>query len=187
MIGYTEMLIFSNSARATASQARSPDKLPEPLIQILKFQKVVFHMSEMKKKHQKKIKVEARILLRGTVLRNPIKFLNDKTKEKRYFEGVIASVMYFERFGIERLKEYFKSKDVPLEPIKIENLRISTIMRMLEGFGIISHRIHCLMGEVNKERNDIVHKLRHPDALDEEKARKAIKKAIECLQALGVT
>jgi len=43
------------------------------------------------------------------------------------------------------------------------------------------------MGEVVKERNDIVHKLLHPDAMDENKAKNTIQKAIECLKALEVT
>ena len=121
------------------------------------------------------------------LVRSPLKFLSDTINEKRFLEGVVVSVMYFERFGVDRLKEYFKSKGIPLEPMKIENLRLPAIMRMLEGFGIISDSIHSLMGEVRKERNYIVHKLRHPDAIDENKARKTIEKAIECLKALGAT
>jgi len=120
-------------------------------------------------------------------VRSPIKYLTDTIKEKRFLEGLIVSVMYFERFGIEKLQEYFKSKNVPLEPMKVEDLRLPLILRMLEGFGIISQPTHSLMGEVCKERNNIVHKLKHPDAIDENRAKKAIEKAIECLKALGVS
>ncbi len=55
---------------------------------------------------------------------------------------------------------------------------------MLEGFDLVSHRIHSLMGEACSERNHIVHKLRHPKKIDEKKAKEAIEKAIECLKAL---
>lgn len=121
------------------------------------------------------------------LVRSPLRFLSDAIKGKRFLEGVVVSVMYFERFGVDRLKEYFKSKDIPLEPMEIEDLRLKTILRMLEGFGIIDQPTHSSMGEVRRERNDIVHKLRHPDAIDEGKARKTIEKAMECLKALGAT
>lgn len=147
-------------------------------------------MSE-KKEEAKVIKISKTLTMSYSVdailVRSPLKFLSDEIKDKRFLEGVVVSVMYFERFGIDRLKGYFKSKDIPLEPMKIEKLQLPAIMRMLEGFGIINHRIHSLMGEVCKERNHIVHELRHPDAIDENNARRTIEKAIECLKALGAT
>ena len=121
------------------------------------------------------------------LVRSPLKYLQDMIAQDRLLEGVVVSVMYFERFGIERLKEYFKSKSIPIEPLKIEGLRLPVIMRMLEGFGIITQRIHSLMGEVCKERNEIAHKLKHPDAIDKTKTKKTIEKAIECLKALGLS
>jgi len=69
--------------------------------------------------------------------------------------------------------------------MRLDNLGLPAIMRMLEGFGIISHRTHSLMGEVCKERNNIVHELQHPDLIDENRARQTIEKAIECLRELG--
>jgi len=123
----------------------------------------------------------------AVLVRSPLKFLSDAIAQKRFLEGVIVSVMYFERFGLRRIKEYFESKSIPLKPMEIENLRLSTILLMLKGFQIISPKIHDLMGEVCKERNHIVHKMQHPDAIEETKARKTIEKAIECLKALGAT
>lgn len=121
------------------------------------------------------------------LLRSPLKFLYDTIEAERFLEGVIVAVMYFERFGKDKLKQYFKSKEIPLEPLKINNLRVKRVWELLEGFDIITHDTHSLMGEVCKQRNDIVHKLRHPDEIDEEKAKIAIEKAIKCLKALGET
>lgn len=121
----------------------------------------------------------------AVLVRSPIRFLRDEIAQKRLLEGVVVSVMYFERFGSDRLEDYFKSKNVPSAPVNIQNLRMQTIMKMLEGFGVINHDTHSLMGEVCKVRNDIVHKLRNPEMIDEDQARQAIEKAIECLKALG--
>lgn len=52
------------------------------------------------------------------LVRGPIKFLIDELKEKRFLEGVVVSVTYFERFGLEKLSDYFKSKGIPVEPPK---------------------------------------------------------------------
>jgi hypothetical protein len=119
------------------------------------------------------------------LVRSPIRFLQDEIAQRRFLEGVVVAVMYFERFGSDRIEEYFKSKSVPSAPVNIQNLKVQTIAKMLEGFGLIDHRVHSLMGEVCQVRNDVVHKLRDPDAIDEHQAREAIEKAIECLKALG--
>jgi uncharacterized protein YutE (UPF0331/DUF86 family) len=60
-------------------------------------------------------------------------------------------------------------------------------MRHLAGFGIIDCGTHSKISEVIKERNVIVHELDSPDAVDAQKLRKVIQKAIECLKALGAT
>ncbi|MGB8781018.1 MAG: hypothetical protein WCD81_10275 [Candidatus Bathyarchaeia archaeon] len=119
------------------------------------------------------------------LVRSPLRFLGDIIAQKRFLEGVVVSVMYFERFGTSKLQEYFKSKGIRLEPMKLQNMHLSKIMAMLEGFDLIDHRTHSLMGEVCKERNEIVHELSHPDAINEDKAKETIEKAIECLKALG--
>lgn len=120
-------------------------------------------------------------------VRSPLRFLDDTIIQNRFFEGVVVSVIYLQHFGAERLKEHFKSKGIPTGPMRIEKLGLPAIGEMLEGFGIIDHHTHCLIGEVNQERNQIVHQLLHPDAMDEAKAMTTIQKAIECLKALGMT
>jgi hypothetical protein len=119
------------------------------------------------------------------LVRSPITFLRNEIAQRRFLEGVVVSVMYFERFGIDKLEDYFKHKNVPSTPITTPSLNLQKILRMLEGFDIIDPRIHSLMGEVCKVRNEIVHKLRNPDAINEEQAKETIEKAIECLKALG--
>jgi hypothetical protein len=126
------------------------------------------------------------------LVRGPIKFLEDELKEKRFLEGVDVSVTYFERFGLEKLSDYFKSKGVPVEPLNLERLKIPAMTRMLERFGIIDNKTHSRMIEVNQVRNKIVHPhtvhgLKDPDAINGSEAKKAIETAIECLKALGVT
>ena len=121
------------------------------------------------------------------LVRGPIKFLEDELKEKRFLEGVVVSVAYFERFGLEKLKGYFKSKGVPVEPLNLERLNIPAMTNMLERFGIIDNQTHSRMIEVNRVRNKIVHRLTHPDSINESETRIAIEQAIVCLKALGVT
>jgi protein tyrosine phosphatase len=119
-------------------------------------------------------------------VRSPLKFLNDAIVNQRHYEGVVVSVTYLERYGIDKLKKYFKTQGVPLEPMGLERLTFDKMTRMLEGFGIIDHHTHSQMNEVNVERNKIVQELRHPDALDKNEAEKTINKAISCLKALGI-
>lgn len=61
---------------------------------------------------------------------------------------------------------------------------LPTIIDVMEGFGIIDSYIHSLMGEVSKERNEIVHKLLLPMQLTKTKQRKLSKKQ---LKVLGIT
>lgn len=120
-------------------------------------------------------------------VRGPIRVLKDAINQGRFLEGVVLSVMYFERFGVDRLKGYFKERSVPLKPLNLDRRKVGIIMKLLEGFDIIDHGTHSLMGEVNTVRNKIVHELRHPDAIDREEAKRTIEKAIKCLEKLGVT
>jgi len=97
---------------------------------------------------------------------------------------MVISVMYFERFRVKKLEDYFKSKGIPVEPMKLRELRVSKITEMLEGFSLIDQRTRSLMDEARRERNEIVHEIANPDTIDKGKAKKMIEKAIECLQAL---
>lgn len=69
-------------------------------------------MSE-KEEESKLVEVADTITLSGGIdvifVRSPLRFLKDEISEKRFLEGIVVAVMYFERFGIERLKEYFKA------------------------------------------------------------------------------
>lgn len=120
------------------------------------------------------------------LVRGPVRFLMDELAQNRLLEGVIVSVMYFEYLGSEKLKQYFKSKNVPLEPLDIDKLSVSKTMHLLQGFGLIGKGTHSKISEVISERNKMVHELQHPDSLDELKAKSTISKAIECLKEMGV-
>lgn len=121
------------------------------------------------------------------LVRNPLRFLTDEVAEGRLIEGLVVSVSYFEYFGAKKLEEYFQSKGIPVIPMKIKEMRVAKITALLEGFGLISHEIHSSMGEVCEERNKVVHKLSNPDTIDKSKAKEMIEKAIECLEALGLS
>jgi len=139
---------------------------------------------------EKNVKIEQAVNFSASVdvilIRGPLRFLSDSIAQGRFIEGVVMSVMYFERFGTSRLIDYFKSKGIPIEPMRLENIHLSKITAMLEGFGLIDHRTHSLMGEVCEARNRIVHKITNPDTVNKSKAKETIEKAIECLKALQV-
>ena len=139
---------------------------------------------------EKNVEIKQTVKISASVdvilIRGPLHFLSDTITQGRFIEGVIVSVIYFERFGTSRLIDYFKSKGIPIEPMRLENIHLSKIIAMLEGFGLIDHRTHSLMGEVCKERNRIVHEITNPDTVDKSKAKETIEKAIECLKALRV-
>lgn len=139
---------------------------------------------------EKNVKEEASVKVSASLdvilVRGPLHFLSDTIVQGRFIEGIVVSVMYFERFGTDRLKDYFKSKGIPIEPMKLEHISVRKITAMLEGFDLIDHRTHSLMGEVCEGRNKIVHEITNPDAIDKSKAKATIEKAIECLKALKV-
>jgi hypothetical protein len=120
------------------------------------------------------------------IVRGPLKFLNDDLVQDRLLEGVIVSGMFFERYGVEMLKKYFGSKGIDVKPLKIDEMKVSQIMSILQGFGLITNGTHSKICEVLKERNRIIHKVMFPDTINEVKARATIQKAIECLKDLNV-
>jgi hypothetical protein len=120
------------------------------------------------------------------IVRGPLKFLNDDLVQDRLLEGVIVSGMFLERYGVEMLKKYFSSKGIDDKPLKIDEMKVSQLMSILQGFGLITNETHSKIGEVLKERNRIIHKVIFPDTINEVKARATIQKAIECLKDLNV-
>lgn len=121
-----------------------------------------------------------------TLVRHPFTVLNQAINDKRWFEGVTLSVVYLERQGIRKLREYFESKDVPAEAI-LRNLRLGRASQLLESFAINDQPIHAKIGQVNAFRNKVVHEIREPDVIDAKEAKATIERAIECLRALGVS
>jgi len=127
------------------------------------------------------------------LVRGPIKFLNDMLKEdtlNSIILGVIISASYLEAYGKDKLKEYFTGKTIPIKPFNFDNPRSPSLSKIIEwiwGFEIVDNKkahIKGYMDDVRDERNNVIHHLRYPDAIDKNKARETIKKAIECLTAL---
>jgi len=71
-------------------------------------------MSEDKKVYEVIKTVALSFSADAILLRSPLKFLEDAIEQKRFLEGVIVSVMYFERICLDKLKGYFEEKKVPL-------------------------------------------------------------------------
>lgn len=112
----------------------------------------------------------------------PIKGLRESIKDERWLEGVVLSTTFLEGIGISVLKGRFKGQ---IEPERIEHLRVEQIIMFLYASGIISQSIYSKMVEVNRFRNEQVHKKDFtPLKLRPDKAEEIVKKAIICLKTL---
>ncbi len=120
------------------------------------------------------------------IRRAPLSYLSDELKDKRLIEGLVVGIAFIERFGSEKLMEYYNQKGVPTKPLKIETFGVKTIVEQLCGFGLIDNGTHSKVTEAIRTRNKVVHDLDSPDKLDEAKLKVAIQQVIDCLMALGV-
>lgn len=121
----------------------------------------------------------------AVLARSPLTFLKDTINGKHHILGVVMSTSFLERFGVERLVEYFKGKKVSVKPLELERLSLDKIRQWLLGYGIITEDISAKWGEIGKFRNDVVHQLKNPDLIDKKRAIRTIELAIECLEILG--
>jgi len=113
---------------------------------------------------------------------SPNEVLRMAIENEQWIAGIVLSTMYFEHFGIEKLKEKFRGR---IEPERIENLHLEAVIMFLLASGIIDENTYSKMLEISKERNKIVHRITGIVDLEPEEAEKLIKKAIKCLVALG--
>lgn len=135
-------------------------------------------MSEKKIKH---VGVPFKII----AVRPAKEVLREAIEKGSWFEGVALSTVYLEKSTIARLRRYLKKKGIKRPHPFLERLRLWKASRILEKLNIIDHKTHSLIGEINKYRNNIVHKSRTPDVIEPDKAKDIIEKALECLEVIA--
>ena len=104
-------------------------------------------------------------------------------RKEDWFKGIILSATYFEHFGLEKLKEYYQGK---ITPEKLNRLNLEQIILFLFGSGIIDQATYTKMIEIKDARNELVHEPWANVTLTENRGKVLIRKAIECLKALGI-
>jgi len=139
------------------------------------------------------VRIEERILVSDSVhaivIPSPIRLLQEAINQKDWFKGLIMSITYFEHFGINKLKEHFRSKGINIDPDKIDRLSLEEIIMVLYSCEIVDQPTYTKMIEVKKKRDKLVHQKKEAPIfeIEEGEAENLIKKAIECLKNLGAT
>lgn len=114
-------------------------------------------------------------------LQAPIQTLREAIEQKQWFSGIVLGTAFFEVWGLELLKEHFKGK---ISEDKLEDLRLEEIILLLYSSKIIDQPTYTRIMEVKEVRNRIVH---NPyELLELDRPETLIKKAIDCLKALGL-
>lgn len=126
------------------------------------------------------LKQDLRNGIRNFLVKSPREILQDAIRNKEWFKGIVLSAAFFEHFGSiileKRTNGGIKNSNL--------NLPLEKILRLLHDFQLVSQPIYSKMREIKKERNSLVH---NPFAdADEDKSKRLIENAIECLEALGV-
>jgi len=91
--------------------------------------------------------------------------------KKDWIAGFAICVGYFELYGVEKIKKYFKSspqgKDVRIRELKekcdkndISKMSAHSIVTLLQRLAIINKKIGSKMHKVIDKRNDLLHPLR---------------------------
>ena len=89
-------------------------------------------------------------------------------------------LLFFEHFGSQILERHTNGgiKNSEL------NLDLKRILRLLYDFQLVDESTHSKMNEIRKERNRMVHDPFR--RIDENRIKRLIEDAIECLRKLGV-
>ena len=126
----------------------------------------------------------AKVLEKIWEVANPIQKLEKCIKDKEWFKGIVLSTAFFEGVGTIVLSTHFKGH---IAPEKIEHIRsLDQIILLLYASEIIDQSTYSKMIEVNQFRNNLVHikPFAIPQKIQPKKAKRIIKKAIVCLEAL---
>jgi len=113
--------------------------------------------------------------------KTPRQMLEDAIRERAWFRGIVLSAALFEHFGSFILQNHLHSK---VSSERLKRLTLERIIVFLHALDLIDQPTYGKMFEIKDKRDDLAHK---PFAeLDPEQAESLIRKAIECLEALGV-
>jgi len=133
---------------------------------------------------QRKVEVkELGLGVDAILVYKPRVYILDALENKDWFKGIVLSATFFEHFGLERLKEHFKGK---ISPKRLEDLNLASIITLLFGCNIIDESTYTRMIEVKNKRNDLVHQPWENVVLSDKDGKTILKKALQCLKALGV-
>jgi hypothetical protein len=119
-----------------------------------------------------------------SAIQNPAKALEDKIKRKSWFEGVILAAALLESIGMAKLKTYYKKRAVD-DLQTVDRLNCGKIAVYLFGVGLVDQPTYSKMILIDRQREELVKKIRDQYKLKPEEAEKIIRKAIECLEALN--
>jgi len=118
--------------------------------------------------------------IKHSLQKSPREILEDAIRNREWFKGIVLSSAFFEHFSSITL---FKRTNDGINNDKLK-LSLRRLMRLLLDFELVSPEIHSKMMEIAQERNGLVH---NPfKEIDEERARRLIRNAIEILELLGV-
>lgn len=125
--------------------------------------------------------------VKGFVLLDPVTDLKQAISRRAWFEGIVIATTYFEWLGIRKLKNYFESEGITIGSNRIERLNLGELIVFLYGCSIIDYDTYTKMFKVKHIRDDLVHQPEAKYELQDRDAERLIKKALECVKALGVS
>lgn len=109
--------------------------------------------------------------------------LKEAIEKGNWFEGVVLSKVYLEDYAIDRLRKYLASKQVHPRPFLIDK-GLYEASEILLKLRIIDKETFKIMKEVNRYRNNLIHKWRSPDAIKPDEAKRIIEKTLECFESI---
>jgi hypothetical protein len=113
--------------------------------------------------------------------------LAEKGNQADWKPAIILASAYLEKYGIEKLKEHFKSKKIPLAD-RFKKLSLSDVEVLLYGLELIPEKYFTWIDQIWHERCDIIHPKGELPAYvgkeANEKYRGMIDRALEVLKFL---
>ena len=134
----------------------------------------------------------------SAILINPVGQIKEEKDRKAWLPGFATAASYFEYFGKNALRAFFKSQRFGLNEQTgellddckryIERLSVNRVIDLLYWFGKITSTEYTKMCEVIKERNNIIHHTKGAGYQFKEKEqrrfRKLLEQSIECIRSL---
>lgn len=124
------------------------------------------------------VEVGTRSLFAG---KTPRQMLDNAIRQREWFRGIVLSAALIEHFGSIILQNHLRDK---ISSERLKRLKLEHIIIFLYALNLINQPTYSKMIEIKDKRDDLAH---NPfTELDPEQAELLIRKAIECLETLGV-